>query len=99
MESTRLMDEAHDALRVHHYSLRTEQAYLHWIKRFILFHGKRHPRDMGAEEIAAFLTHLAVNKHVSADKRLTRFANDEKARCRSLTECKCQLCLPARRPP
>ena len=60
------MDQVRDMLRVRHYSLRTEQSYLHWIKRFILFHGKRHPRDMGAQEIAAFLTHLAVGKDVPA---------------------------------
>lgn len=66
MSSPRLMDQVRGALRVHHYSLRTEQSYLHWIKRFILFHGKRHPRDMGAQEIGAFLTHLAVSKDVSA---------------------------------
>ena len=45
MASSRLMDQARDTLRLHHYSLRTEQSYLHWIKRFILFHNKRHPRD------------------------------------------------------
>jgi len=59
------MDQVRDVLRVHHYSLRTEQSYTHWIKRFILFHGKRHPREMGKNEIAAFLTHLAVQKDVS----------------------------------
>jgi integron integrase len=53
-------------LRVKHYSIRTEQAYVDWIRRFILFHGKRHPDIMGEEEIAAFLTHLAVQRHVAA---------------------------------
>lgn len=66
MSSPRLMDQVRGALRVHHYSLRTEQSYLHWIKRFILFHGKRHPREMGEEEISAFLTYLAVKKDVAA---------------------------------
>jgi integron integrase len=66
MGAPRLMDQVRDVLRVHHYSLRTEQSYTHWIKRFILFHGKRHPREMGKNEIAAFLTHLAVQKDVSA---------------------------------
>lgn len=65
MGALRLMDQVRDVLRVHHYSLRTEQSYTHWIKRFILFHGKRHPREMGKNEIAAFLTHLAVQKDVS----------------------------------
>ena len=66
MNSPRLMDQVRDVLRVHHYSLRTEQSYLQWIRRFILFHGKRHPREMGADEIAAFLTYLAVKKDVAA---------------------------------
>ncbi len=54
------------AIRLRHYSLRTEQAYVHWIRRFILFHGKRHPRQMGAEEIGAFLSHLATTRRVAA---------------------------------
>jgi hypothetical protein len=66
MGSSRLMDQARDALRLHHYSLRTEQSYLHWIKRYILFHRKRHPREMGAAEISRFLTFLAVEKNVAA---------------------------------
>jgi integron integrase len=49
-----------------HYSLRTEDTYIHWIKRFIFFHNKRHPRDMSAAEIGQFLSHLATDKHVSA---------------------------------
>jgi integron integrase len=53
-------------IRLKHYSLRTEQAYLDWIKRFILFHGKRHPAELGAPEVEAFLTHLAVHRGVSA---------------------------------
>jgi integron integrase len=66
MSTPRLMDQVRHALRVHHYSLRTEQAYIQWIRRYIFFHNKRHPREMGADEIASFLSHLAVNKHVSA---------------------------------
>jgi integron integrase len=62
----RLLDQVRDLLRVKHYSLRTEQAYVDWIKRFILFHNKRHPREMGVAEISAFLTHPAVEKHVAA---------------------------------
>jgi len=54
-----------DAIRVRHYSIRTERCYLDWIKRFILFHRKRHPLEMGVHEVTAFLTHLAVNKNVS----------------------------------
>ena len=66
MENPRLLDQVRDAIRLRHYSLRTEASYLQWIKRFILFHNKRHPRDMGEQEITAFLTHLAVDKNVAA---------------------------------
>lgn len=55
-----------ERLRVKHYSKRTEDAYLQWIKRYILHHGKRHPREMGVVEVEAFLTHLAVARNVSA---------------------------------
>jgi len=60
------MDQVRRALRLRHYSHRTEKAYTHWIRRFILFHGKRHPRDLGTREITAFLTYLAVESKVSA---------------------------------
>jgi site-specific recombinase XerD len=53
-------------LRLRHLSRRTEEAYLGWIRRFIVFHGGRHPRALGAPEVIAFLTHLAVDRHVSA---------------------------------
>lgn len=66
MGKPKLMDQVRDAIRSRHYSLRTEASYLHWIRRFILFHGKRHPAEMGEAEITAFLTHLAVKKHVAA---------------------------------
>src|SRR5712692_9365459 len=62
----KLLDQVRAAIRTRHYSLRTEDAYVHWIKRFVLFHGKRHPRDMGEGEISQFLTALAVDGHVSA---------------------------------
>ena len=64
--SPRLLEQVRDKIRLKHYSLRTEQAYLDWIKRFILHHGKRHPQDMGAPEVEAFLTHLAVAGKVAA---------------------------------
>ncbi len=63
---SRLLGEMRDLLRRKHYSIRTEQAYLDWAKRYILFHGKRHPDEMGGPEIAAFLTHLAVQRQVAA---------------------------------
>jgi integron integrase len=62
----RLLETVRGCLRALHYSLRTEETYLHWIKRFIRFHGKRHPRELGAPEVAAFLSHLATEAHVAA---------------------------------
>ncbi|MGB7950076.1 MAG: integron integrase [Candidatus Binatia bacterium] len=62
----RLLDQLRFALRTKHYSYRTEQAYVHWVRRFILHHGKRHPKNMGGSEIEAFLTHLAVAGRVAA---------------------------------
>jgi integron integrase len=62
----KLLDQVRDAIRLRHYSIRTEQAYTDWIKRFILFHNKRHPREMSEEEVAQFLTHLARHGHVAA---------------------------------
>ncbi len=62
----RLLDRLREALRARHYSLRTEEAYAGWVRRFILFHGKRHPREMGEREINTFLTDLAIAKKVSA---------------------------------
>lgn len=62
----KLLDRVRDLVRTRHYSLRTEEAYVAWIRRFILFHNKKHPSAMGAEEINAFLTHLAVEKNVAA---------------------------------
>ena len=62
----RLLDQVRDTIRRKHFSLRTEQTYVHWIKRFILFHGKRHPREMGAVEATAFLNYLARDRHVAS---------------------------------
>lgn len=62
----RLLDVARDKVRARHYSYRTEQQYLGWIRRFILYHGKRHPAEMSAPDVERFLTHLAVEHNVSA---------------------------------
>src|SRR5262249_42869488 len=62
----RLLDRVRQAIRTRHYSRRTEKAYVHWIKRYIFFHGKRHPTEMGAPEVAPFLTSLAVQGKVAA---------------------------------
>ncbi|KGF71853.1 integrase [Neosynechococcus sphagnicola sy1] len=69
MNSTKpkkLLDQVRDALRVKHYAYRTEVSYVQWIRRFILFHDMRHPKDMAAAEVEAFLTHLAVEENVAA---------------------------------
>ncbi len=66
LKPPKLLDQVRDKLRVKHYSIRTEQAYLGWIKRYIYFHDKTHPKDLGAQDIEAFLTHLAVAGKVSA---------------------------------
>lgn len=62
----KLLDQVRDRIRVKHFSIRTEKQYVQWVKRFIYFHGKRHPRDMGAAEVEAFLTDLAVTGGVSS---------------------------------
>ena len=62
----KLLDRMRGVIRATHYSYRTEQAYVQWAKRFILFHGKRHPLEMGKTEIEAFLTDLAVRRRVAA---------------------------------
>ncbi len=61
----RLLDQLRHAIRLRHYSIRTEDTYVDWSRRFILFHAKRHPLDLGASEVAAFLTHLAVDRNVA----------------------------------
>ncbi len=62
----KLLDQVRDTLRVKHYAYRTEESYVQWIRRYILFHNKRHPKDMAEPEVQAFLTHLAVNNNVAA---------------------------------
>ncbi len=66
MEQVRFLDRMRAVLRTRHYSIRTEDTYVQWARRFILFHGKKHPSAMGSEQINAYLTHLAVERHVSA---------------------------------
>ncbi len=65
-QSPKLLDQVRDKLRVKHYSIRTEQTYVDWIRRYIFFHDKTHPKDLGAQDVEAFLTHLAVVGKVSA---------------------------------
>jgi Phage integrase, N-terminal SAM-like domain len=63
----KLLDHVRDVLRVNHYSVRTEEAYVGWIRRFILYHNKEHPLEMGALEVELYLTHLAVDEKVSTN--------------------------------
>lgn len=65
-KQTRLLDQVRSKIRIKHYSIRTEETYIGWIKRFIFFHNKRHPLTMKEPEIESFLSHLSVERHVSA---------------------------------
>ena len=65
MPPPKLLEKFRERLRVKHYSLRTEDAYLRWVRRYIYFHGKRHPQEMGGSEVEAFLSHLATEGRVS----------------------------------
>jgi integron integrase len=73
MTRRKLLEQVGDIARFRHLSLRTEEAYRNWIKRYILFHNKRHPRELGSEAVRAFLTHLAVNESVSASTQNQAF--------------------------
>jgi integron integrase len=66
LSATKLLDQVRERVRYLHYSLRTEEAYLYWVRAFVVFHGKKHPREMGFSEIEAFLSHLANERHVAA---------------------------------
>ena len=63
---TTLLEAVRQAIRVRHYSFRTERSYVHWIRRFVVFHGRRHPRELGAEAVSSFLSSLANARHVAA---------------------------------
>lgn len=65
-DSPKLLDRLRAAIRMRHYSTRTEEIYFDWARRFILFHGKRHPKDMGADEVQSFLSYLALERNVAA---------------------------------
>ena len=66
MPTPKLLDQVRTVARVKHFSLSTERAYVSWIRRFILFHHKRHPIDMAEDEIRQFISHLAVHTKISA---------------------------------
>ena len=65
MQSTRLLDQVRERIRYLHYSIRTEEAYVYWIRAFVRFHGLRHPVEMGASEVEAFLSWLASERNVA----------------------------------
>src|SRR6266581_9395447 len=73
MAKRKLLDQVSDIARFRHLSLRTEETYRNWIKRYIFFHGKRHPIELGADHVRAYLTHLAVNEHVAASTQNQAF--------------------------
>lgn len=73
MQPVKLLDRVRNKIRLKHYSIRTEKAYIGWITRYIYFHNKRHPKDMGRVEIEAFLTDLAVKGNVSASTQNQAF--------------------------
>src|ERR1700686_4025675 len=62
----KLLEQVSEVMRFKHYSIRTERTSRQWIRRFILFHGKRHPREMGAVEVGSFLSNLAIARHVAS---------------------------------
>jgi integron integrase len=74
-DKPRLLDQVRSAMRLRHYSYRTEQQYVSWIRRFILFHNRRHPMEMGGPEVEAFLSHLATDRDVSASTQAQALAS------------------------
>ncbi len=74
MNPPKLLDQVRRVLHLKHFSIRTEEAYTRWIKRFVIFHGKRHPSELGAQEVRAFLSHLATDGEVAAATQNQAFA-------------------------
>ena len=74
MKKPKLLDQVRNVIRYKHYSIRTEESYIHWIKKFIFFHEKRHPREMEVEEVSQFLTHLAVHDKVASSTQNQAFS-------------------------
>jgi len=71
--SSPFLEKVRSAIRLKHYSIRTEQSYIYWIKRFILFHQKKHPEMMGEDEVVRFLTHLALEQNVAPNTQSLAF--------------------------
>ena len=76
----KLLERVRIAIRTMHYSYSTEKTYIHWIRKFVLFHNKRHPNNMGEPEIGRFISHLAVNKRVSSSTQKRRAWRDQSFR-------------------
>ncbi len=70
LRSVKVLDQLRERIRYLHYSLRTEQAYVHWVRAFIRFHGVRHPATLGSSEVEAFLSWLANERKVSVSTRI-----------------------------
>ena len=75
LQSTRLMDQVRKVLRYHHYSFSTEKSSVAWILKYIRFHNRRHPQDMGRAEIEKFLSHLVIDRNVSASTQNQALVN------------------------
>ena len=80
----KLLDQVRAVIRKKHYSIRTEQAYVAWTKRFTLFHGKRHPKDMGEEGISQYISHLATDQKVAASTQNQALPSPMKSAAREL---------------
>jgi hypothetical protein len=76
---SRLLDQVREAVRTRHYSIRTEEAYIRWTRQYILFCGKRHPSELGAADVSAFISHLAVRRKVAPPPRLRRSLRSHEA--------------------
>lgn len=70
----KLLDQVREAIRIKHYSYRTEESYVYWIRCYILFHNKQHPKDMGSAEVTAFPSHLAVEEQVATSTQNQAFS-------------------------
>src|SRR5678815_1915643 len=73
-EKVKLLDHVREVIRLKHYSIRTEESYVGWIRKFILFHGKRHPAEMTEVEVRAFLSHLATHRNVTESTQNQAFS-------------------------
>ena len=89
----KFLDQMRTFMRARRYSRRTEQAYLDWVRRFILFHGKRHPRELGEEEIVEFLSNLATKRNVAASTQNQARKSLAASYATSLTRQGCALCI------